>query len=330
MNAIIKQKINLKNVCDHNGIFVDGDWIESKNQNPNGEVRLIQLADIGIGCFLDRSSKFLTLEKAKELNCTFLKEGDILVARMPDPIGRACIFPKIDQICVTVVEVCIIRPDQNFVYNRWLMWILNSPLFQRQFTSYLSGTTRKRISRKNLETSHIEVPPLEEQKRIAEILDRADAIRQKRKRAIALTEELARSTFLEMFGDPVINPKGWEIKRLQLKTPMSSVTQSNQLQLTLTQLKQQLQEIYQDQLINLILFGSQARGDAEPDSDIDVLVVLAGAVNPIAEIKRNNSLITNLSLETDQLINCIYISEQDWHYLKTPLIQNIYKEGIPV
>ncbi|MFP4338670.1 MAG: nucleotidyltransferase domain-containing protein, partial [Halothece sp.] len=176
----------------------------------------------------------------------------------------------------------------------------------------------------------IPLPPLEEQKRIAEILDRADAIRQKRKRAIALTEELARSTFLEMFGDPVINPKGWEIKRLQLKTPMSSVTQSNQLQLTLTQLKQQLQEIYQDQLINLILFGSQARGDAEPDSDIDVLVVLAGAVNPIAEIKRNNSLITNLSLETDQLINCIYISEQDWHYLKTPLIQNIYKEGIPV
>lgn len=111
---------------------------------------------------------------------------------------------------------------------------------------------------------------------------------------------------------------------------MSSATQSNQLQLTLSQLKRQLQQTYQDQLINLILFGSQARGEAEPDSDIDILVILAGEVNPIAEIKRNNALISNLSLETDQLINCIYLSEQDWHYLKTPLIQNIHKEGIAV
>ncbi len=111
---------------------------------------------------------------------------------------------------------------------------------------------------------------------------------------------------------------------------MSSVTQSNQLELILSQLKQQLQQTYQDQLVKLILFGSQARGDAESDSDIDVLVVLAGEVNPIAEIKRNNTLISNLSLETDQLINCIYLSEQDWHYLKTPLIQNIHKEGIPL
>lgn len=52
-------------------------------------------------------------------------------------------------------------------------------------------------------------PPLDEQKRIAAILDKADAIRRKRQEAIALTDELLRSTFLEMFGDPVTNPKGW-------------------------------------------------------------------------------------------------------------------------
>ncbi|MFP4694575.1 MAG: restriction endonuclease subunit S [Halothece sp.] len=225
-------------------------------------------------------------------------------------------------------RVCRIKSISNYLNENYLFYYL--PIALKKIEDKTPFVTVKHLSVKKIKAIQIPLPPLEEQKRIAEILDRADAIRQKRKRAIALTEELARSTFLEMFGDPVINPKGWEIKRLQLKTPMSSVTQSNQLQLTLTQLKQQLQEIYQDQLINLILFGSQARGDAEPDSDIDVLVVLAGAVNPIAEIKRNNSLITNLSLETDQLINCIYISEQDWHYLKTPLIQNIYKEGIPV
>jgi type I restriction enzyme S subunit len=65
-----------------------------------------------------------------------------------------------------------------------------------------------------LKRTFFPLPPIEEQKRIAEILDRADEIRQKRKRAIALTEQLARSTFLDMFGDPVTNPKGWEVEKI--------------------------------------------------------------------------------------------------------------------
>lgn len=73
------------------GVFVDGDWIETKDQDPNGEVRLIQLADIGDGTFLNRSHRFLTSATANRLGCTFLREGDLLVARMFDPLGRATI-----------------------------------------------------------------------------------------------------------------------------------------------------------------------------------------------------------------------------------------------
>ena len=80
-------------VVDIDGEFIDGDWIESKDQDPNGGVRLIQLADIGEGFFRDRSSRFLTHQKAVELRCTFLKPNDLLIARMPDPLGRSCIFP---------------------------------------------------------------------------------------------------------------------------------------------------------------------------------------------------------------------------------------------
>ncbi len=76
-----------------NGIFTDGDWVESKDQDPNGEVRLIQLADIADSRFADKSSRFLTRQRADELNCTFLKNGDLMIARMPDPLGRCCIFP---------------------------------------------------------------------------------------------------------------------------------------------------------------------------------------------------------------------------------------------
>ncbi len=62
-----------------------------------------------------------------------------------------------------------------------------------------------------LKRTFFPIPPLEEQRRIAAILDKADAVRRKRQQAIALTEELLRSAFLEMFGDPVTNPKGWEM-----------------------------------------------------------------------------------------------------------------------
>src|SRR5882724_5654232 len=75
------------------GVFVDGDWVESKDQDPAGDVRLIQLADIGDGEYRNRSARFLTSAKAAELGCTYLDPGDVLVARMPEPLGRACIFP---------------------------------------------------------------------------------------------------------------------------------------------------------------------------------------------------------------------------------------------
>jgi type I restriction enzyme S subunit len=65
-----------------------------------------------------------------------------------------------------------------------------------------------------LKRTFFPLPPLEEQRRIAAILDKADGVRRKRKEAIRLTEELLKSTFLEMFGDPVTNPKGWEIVKL--------------------------------------------------------------------------------------------------------------------
>ena len=191
-------------------VFVDGDWVESKDQDPNGDVRLIQLADIGDGFYIDKSSRFLNSETAKRLKCTYLKEGDILVARMPDPLGRACIFPKSEMPCVTVVDVCIIRPNQNKVDNRWLMHTINSPIMRQRINEYVTGTTRQRISRGNFSKLKISVPPLTEQRRIASILDQTDELRQKRQQAIEKLDQLLQATFIDMFGDPVSNPKGWD------------------------------------------------------------------------------------------------------------------------
>lgn len=81
-----------------------------------------------------------------------------------------------------------------------------------QILTSVRGTTADNIPIDELRILGIPLPPLAEQRRIADILDKADAIRRKRKEAIALTEELLRATFLEMFGDPVTNPRGWPVK----------------------------------------------------------------------------------------------------------------------
>lgn len=157
-------------VCE-DGVFCDGDWVESEDQDSNGDVRLIQLADVGDGAFRDRSNRFLTSDKARELSCTYLATGDVLVARMPDPLGRAAIFPGDGRTCVTVVDVCIARSGKQGVNHRWLMWFINSPRFRSEVAKLQSGSTRQRISRKNLATIALPVPPVREQERIASEID---------------------------------------------------------------------------------------------------------------------------------------------------------------
>jgi type I restriction enzyme S subunit len=161
------------------GLFSDGDWVESKDQDPAGDVRLTQLADVGDGVFRDRSSRFMTRVAAARLGCKYLASGDVLVARMPDPLGRACIYPGGAHPAVTAVDVCIIRPGRSSVDARWLMWWLNTPHVRTEVEARQLGTTRKRISRKNLASIILPVPPLAEQRQIVaaieEQLSRLDA-----------------------------------------------------------------------------------------------------------------------------------------------------------
>lgn len=195
-------------------VFTDGDWVESKDQDPEGDVRLVQMADVGDGQYLDKSARFLTSDTAMRLRCTFLEPGDLLLSRMPDPLGRCCVFPGDDKACVTVVDVCIIRTDPNAIDVRWLMHCLNSPPSRRQIARFATGTTRARISRSNLAKIQIPLPPVEEQRRIAAILDHADALRAKRREALARLDELTQSIFIDMFGDPISNPRSWPKRRV--------------------------------------------------------------------------------------------------------------------
>lgn len=161
----------LNDLLGADGIFSDGDWVESKDQDPNGANRLLQLADIGDGLFVDKSSRYVNDEKFSILNCTELKEGDVLIARMPAPLGRACLLPAMPQRCLTVVDIAVFRAGSTGISNKWLMHFLNSSPIRREMELNSSGTTRKRISRGKLGEILLSVPPLAEQIRIAAKVD---------------------------------------------------------------------------------------------------------------------------------------------------------------
>ena len=100
---------------------------------------------------------------------------------------------------------------------------------------------------------------------------------------------------------------------------------SGSLKTILARLKQELKKHYGDRLKQLIMFGSQARGDAHPDSDIDVLVVLKGEVNAGEEIEKTGPIIASLSLEKDAVISCIFMDEYRFIHRSGPLLRNIRK-----
>ena len=103
---------------------------------------------------------------------------------------------------------------------------------------------------------------------------------------------------------------------------------NNPLKIILDRLKLELKNCYGDRLNQLILFGSQARGDAQPDSDIDVLVILKGDVNTGEEIEKTSYFIADLCLETDTVISCIFMAEEQLRNRSSPLLRNIHREGI--
>ncbi|MBA6292856.1 restriction endonuclease subunit S [Colwellia sp. MB3u-70] len=103
--------------------------------------------------------------------------------------------------------------DENKISKDYLRYAINSQLNYIIDQAH-GGVGLKHITKGKLEAVEIPLPPLDEQKRIAAILDKADAIRCKRQQAIQLADDFLRSVFLDMFGDPVTNPKGWEIKKI--------------------------------------------------------------------------------------------------------------------
>ncbi len=137
-----------------------------------------------------------------------LEEGDIVFARTGATTGKSFLIGHCPVDAVFASYLIRVRPDRK-VYPGYLAHFFDTPNYWAQISKSSTGSTQPGVNSTKLKSLKIPLPPLAEQKRIAAILDKADAIRRKRQQAIQLTEQFLRSTFLDMFGDPVTNPKGW-------------------------------------------------------------------------------------------------------------------------
>ena len=147
-----------------------------------------------------------------------LKIGDVLVntTNSPSLVGKTVYFSGSNDTLVFSNHFMRLRLKNHLLYpnylRRWLNVLWSRKVFKGLCTQWVNQAS---IRKEDLLAVKIPLPPLEEQRRIAAILDKADAVRRKREEAIRLTEELLRSLFLDMFGDPVTNPMGWEVKKLE-------------------------------------------------------------------------------------------------------------------
>jgi type I restriction enzyme S subunit len=146
-----------------------------------------------------------------------LEKGDLLVssANSWNLVGKCCWIPDLPWRSTFGGFVSVLRPNRAKVDPTFLYRWFSSTRIQTAVRSFGQQTTN--IS--NLNTDRclklpFPLPPLPEQRRIADILDKADALRAKRRAALAQLDTLTQSIYLDMFGDPAMNPRGWTTKPL--------------------------------------------------------------------------------------------------------------------
>lgn len=172
--------------------FIDGDWIESKVITDNG-IRYLTTGNIGPCVFKEQGNGFITEKTFKELNCTEVYPGDLLISRLNEPIGRCCIVPDLGNRIVTAVDNVIYRPHKE--YNlRYMMYQMNCTPYTENANMIARGSTMHRISRGMLGSFKVCIPPHFEQQAIANYLDiqctKIDKVIAAQEKRVKLLEEL--------------------------------------------------------------------------------------------------------------------------------------------
>jgi type I restriction enzyme S subunit len=176
-------------------------------------IPFIRIQDIDHNTVSVSSCLYIDEHTHNALERSKIRGGDLLIT-IAGTIGKVAIVPNGFPESNCNQAIAILRFDKKKLHPHFLRYWLATDKAVSQIGSKKVTATISNLSLGQIKQLQIPLPPLEEQKRIAAILEKADAIRQKRQQAIALADDFLRSVFLDMFGDPVTNPKGWERVKL--------------------------------------------------------------------------------------------------------------------
>jgi type I restriction enzyme S subunit len=188
-------------------------WTPERD-DPDGVFTYIDLSAV------DQNDKIIV--GAREIVCVEapsrarqgVREGDILVSTVRPNLNAVARVPSELDGATASTGFCVLRPKVGQLDGQYLYQWVKSPGFVSDMVRKATGASYPAVSDRIFYESQMPLPPLPEQRRIATILDKADELRVKRRAALAKLDTLTQSIFLNMFGDPATNPKGWPIKTL--------------------------------------------------------------------------------------------------------------------
>ena len=203
----MKNAATIDEACE---LVTDGTHYTPKNVGSGVPFLTVKdVTEVGIDLI---NCSFITqqdFQAAKAGNCAPCK-GDILFSK-DGTVGKVHVVTTTAPFAV-LSSLAILRPKAGLVESRYLGHALRSPSVLDDALKKKTGSAIRRIILSDLKKVRVSLPPLAEQRRIAEVLDRAEALRAKRRTALAGLDALTHSLFLDLFGDPATNPKGWPIR----------------------------------------------------------------------------------------------------------------------
>ncbi len=143
-----------------------------------------------------------------------LVKGDILfnrVSKMPEGVGKAVAVGELQEAAVYESNMIRVRLNKQRVDSLFVVNYLSTNRSRQELLSKANISNQASINQQAIKSLAIPLPPITEQRRILTILDRAQSLISKRREAIGQLDTLTQAIFIEMFGDPVTNPKGWDM-----------------------------------------------------------------------------------------------------------------------
>ena len=196
----------------------------------DGYIPILRAGNIQDGKLLFKD--LIYVKKARVSERQFIRVGDIVIAASSgskDVVGKAA-QAKHDYDCAFGAFCKVIRPNIKGVNADFLGWYFSSSIYRNTISNLSAGANINNIRNEHIDELTIPLPPIETQRKIAAVLDKAQELIDLRKAQIEKLDEFLRSVFLDMFGDPVTNPKGWEVDRLDhVAEIVSGVTKGRKL-----------------------------------------------------------------------------------------------------